>query len=262
MSSIVDTNNPYYDIIIVGAGAAGLTAGYDILNYNNNNGVNDDFAPLTFKILEANPTRIGGRLKKSPKSFSDIPIDLGGEWIHVKSPDILNEIINIEGVTYDGETYPYRPENYVEYWNDDGEDWWCDEKLGRSDSRFYDSTWFDFFNDYIATDLLADDNSGNLIELGCQVTTIDSSGNDSGSNEESRVDVVCGDDEQLLRVAYHLGNRHVALQVGDGWVRIASDDVLAQMVEGLGASVRQISAPFSPEGGAYGDVHHSHHHHD
>ena len=78
------------------------------------------------------------------------------------------------------------------------------------------------------------------------------------SRPEKLLHVVCGDDEQLLRVAYHLGNRHVALQVGDGWVRIASDDVLAQMVEGLGASVQEIEAPFEPETGAYGGHHHSH----
>ena len=39
---------------------------------------------------------------------------------------------------------------------------------------------------------------------------------------------------QLTRIAYHLGNRHVPLQVGQGWLRIANDDVLRQMVEGLG----------------------------
>ncbi len=60
---------------------------------------------------------------------------------------------------------------------------------------------------------------------------------------------------QLTRIAYHLGNRHVPLQVGQGWLRIANDDVLRQMVEGLGGVVVAIEAPFEPEAGAYGSGH-------
>ena len=59
----------------------------------------------------------------------------------------------------------------------------------------------------------------------------------------------------LTRIAYHLGNRHVPLQVGQGWLRIADDYVLKQMVEGLGGLVVAIEAPFEPEGGAYGYDH-------
>jgi len=46
--------------------------------------------------------------------------------------------------------------------------------------------------------------------------------------------------------------------VGEGWVRIADDDVLRQMVEGLGAAVDVMDAPFEPEAGAYGGHHHGH----
>ncbi len=60
---------------------------------------------------------------------------------------------------------------------------------------------------------------------------------------------------QLTRIAYHLGNRHVPLQVGQGWLRIANDYVLRQMVEGLGGVVVAIEAPFEPEAGAYGSGH-------
>ena len=56
----------------------------------------------------------------------------------------------------------------------------------------------------------------------------------------------------LARAAYHLGNRHVALQIGDGWLRIANDHVLRQMLEGLGLVVNALDAPFEPEPGAYG----------
>ncbi|HEY6641129.1 urease accessory protein UreE [Povalibacter sp.] len=61
---------------------------------------------------------------------------------------------------------------------------------------------------------------------------------------------------QLLRAAYHLGNRHIALQIGAGWLRYQNDYVLDDMVRGLGLSVDVELAPFEPEAGAYGA--HSH----
>jgi urease accessory protein len=65
---------------------------------------------------------------------------------------------------------------------------------------------------------------------------------------------------QLLRVAYHLGNRHMPLQVGDGFVRYLRDHVLDEMVRGLGGEVVHELAPFEPEGGAYGGHGHGHGH--
>lgn len=59
----------------------------------------------------------------------------------------------------------------------------------------------------------------------------------------------------LARGAYHLGNRHVAVQLGAGWLRFAADHVLRDMVAGLGLSVSDIIAPFEPESGAYGHGH-------
>lgn len=59
----------------------------------------------------------------------------------------------------------------------------------------------------------------------------------------------------LARAAYHLGNRHVAVQIGDGWLRIQADHVLEHMLEGLGAEVRAVTAPFEPEAGAYAHGH-------
>lgn len=55
----------------------------------------------------------------------------------------------------------------------------------------------------------------------------------------------------LARACYHLGNRHVALQVGAGWLRFQPDHVLEEMVRGLGMEVRHERAPFEPEHGAY-----------
>jgi urease accessory protein len=88
------------------------------------------------------------------------------------------------------------------------------------------------------------------------------------------VSTVHSDDAKMLaRVSYHLGNRHVSLQIGDGWVRYQHDHVLDDMVRGLGLAVGFETAPFEPEGGAYGGHAHGHseehgdelsdkHHHD
>ncbi|MEZ8916765.1 urease accessory protein UreE [Vibrio lentus] len=73
--------------------------------------------------------------------------------------------------------------------------------------------------------------------------------------------VYCEDLLLLTRVAYHLGNRHVPLQVEAGWVRYQHDHVLDEMVEGLGATVTTEKQPFEPEGGAYGGRSGGHHHH-
>jgi urease accessory protein len=61
---------------------------------------------------------------------------------------------------------------------------------------------------------------------------------------------------QLARACYHLGNRHVALQIGTGWLRYQHDHVLDDMLRGFGLEVRVELAPFEPEGGAY--VSHAH----
>lgn len=61
----------------------------------------------------------------------------------------------------------------------------------------------------------------------------------------------------LCRASYHLGNRHVALQIGAGWVRYQHDHVLDEMVRGLGLAVTIEQAPFEPEAGAYGGHSHS-----
>ena len=65
----------------------------------------------------------------------------------------------------------------------------------------------------------------------------------------------------LARAAYHLGNRHVALQLGPGWLRYLHDHVLDGMVRELGLEVVCEQAPFEPEAGAYGGGHHHGHDH-
>ncbi|HSH72296.1 MAG TPA: urease accessory protein UreE [Methylophilaceae bacterium] len=72
-------------------------------------------------------------------------------------------------------------------------------------------------------------------------------------------DVVADTQQALMCAAYHLGNRHVPLQVGDGWLRLEQDHVLKEMLLGLGMKVTEKNAPFEPEAGAYGGGHrHSH----
>ena len=78
---------------------------------------------------------------------------------------------------------------------------------------------------------------------------------------ESLLHVECSSASELARAAYHLGNRHVAVQVGAGFLRIAVDHVLEDMLKQLGAKVSRIVAPFEPEAGAYAGGHeHGHAH--
>lgn len=62
----------------------------------------------------------------------------------------------------------------------------------------------------------------------------------------------------LVRVAWHLGNRHTPAQILPDRLRIRADHVLAEMLHGLGAEVTELSAPFEPESGAYAHGHHGH----
>ncbi|EIJ41791.1 urease accessory protein UreE [Beggiatoa alba B18LD] len=64
----------------------------------------------------------------------------------------------------------------------------------------------------------------------------------------------------LARVCYHLGNRHIALQITSQWLRYQPDHVLDDMLRHFGLNVRVIDAPFEPEGGAYQTGHHHHAH--
>jgi len=76
---------------------------------------------------------------------------------------------------------------------------------------------------------------------------------------EKVMHVTCANQFELTRAAYHLGNRHVPVQIGGGFLRIATDHVLRDMLFGLGAKVEELEAPFEPESGAYGG---GHRHHD
>jgi urease accessory protein len=94
---------------------------------------------------------------------------------------------------------------------------------------------------------------------------------------EPLLEIRGADPLHLVRVAWHLGNRHLPTQIMPKGLRIRRDHVIEAMVKGLGARIIEIEAPFDPEGGAYaqpahdhaahdhGDHHHHddhHHHHD
>lgn len=80
---------------------------------------------------------------------------------------------------------------------------------------------------------------------------------------EPVVDIRCPTPQALARIAWHLGNRHLPTEIGEGFLRIRPDHVIEEMLAGLGASVDRRTAPFQPEGGAYAGAAaaHGHHHH-
>ncbi|HID02417.1 MAG TPA: urease accessory protein UreE [Desulfobacterales bacterium] len=73
--------------------------------------------------------------------------------------------------------------------------------------------------------------------------------------------VFCENSLQLSRLCYHLGNRHVDLQISSDHLCYPHDHVLDEMIMGLGFSPVKLEAPFEPETGAYSDGGHCHSHH-
>lgn len=80
--------------------------------------------------------------------------------------------------------------------------------------------------------------------------------------DQSVLKVTATTSQALTRAAYHLGNRHVPLEIGDGWLKLEADSVLQDMLLGLGVMVESLQAPFEPESGAYASTGGHHHHHD
>jgi len=80
------------------------------------------------------------------------------------------------------------------------------------------------------------------------------------SAPEELLEARSNNSRELTRAAYHLGNRHVAVEVGgdaaSDWIRIQADHVLETMLIGPGTQVHKLSAPIEPEAGAYAPGHH------
>jgi urease accessory protein len=116
----------------------------------------------------------------------------------------------------------------------------------------------------LRTRLLTGEEVGLFMERG----TVLRGGDKLAANDGTIIEVVAApemlmeattDDPLLLaKATYHLGNRHVAVQLLPGRLRFAADHVLGEMVRGLGLPVAEIEAPFEPESGAYGAHPHGH----
>jgi urease accessory protein len=82
---------------------------------------------------------------------------------------------------------------------------------------------------------------------------------------EALIEVRGGDLAALARIAWHLGDRHIAAELLPNRIRARRDPTVEKLLASLGAKVTVIDAPFEPEGGAYVPAHHAHdhnHHHD
>ena len=96
---------------------------------------------------------------------------------------------------------------------------------------------------------------GRLLRGGDRVTLEDGRALEIVAADEPLNEAATDDPLALAKAAYHLGNRHVALQVMEGRLRFLADHVLAEMVARLGLTVTALVAPFEPEAGAYGHSH-------
>ena len=79
---------------------------------------------------------------------------------------------------------------------------------------------------------------------------------------EPVVEVRHQDPDQRMRLAWHLGNRHLPTEISSGILYIRPDHVIEDMLQHLGADLQKVWAPFQPEGGAYGGHGHQHAHDD
>ena len=79
---------------------------------------------------------------------------------------------------------------------------------------------------------------------------------------EPLAEIRCKDAIALARIAWHLGNRHLPVELTRRALRIRRDHVIEDMARGLGAEVVAIEGPFNPEGGAYAGPAHGGHEHD
>ena len=99
---------------------------------------------------------------------------------------------------------------------------------------------------------------GEILRGGDLVTASDGRVIEIVAEKEKLLHIECASPRALAQAAYHLGNRHVPVEVGAGFLRIAEDHVLEEMVKKLGAKVKRLEAPFEPEAGAYAGGHHRH----
>ncbi|MEM1259802.1 MAG: FAD-dependent oxidoreductase [Bacteroidota bacterium] len=145
-------------VLILGAGAAGMATGYLLQQLG-----------IAYQILEAD-TSYGGRFRTNT-TFTDFPIPLGAEWLHV-SKDELPAIVNDTAVEIDTVLLPYSENDTSGYYSN-GQ--LTVQKVGSAvnddqDKKFIGSSWFDFFETHIVP------NIKNQMRFNTQITSIDYSG--------------------------------------------------------------------------------------
>ncbi|WP_170335984.1 flavin monoamine oxidase family protein [Ruegeria arenilitoris] len=143
-------------VIVVGAGAAGLTAAYHLVN-----------AGIGVQVLEAS-NRWGGRIRRL-SNFAEVPLDLGAEWIH-DDPTILGDIIGQGSDSLGVRTLEYRPETY-QFWHNGRLRDFDLLRHAYAEVKFFDTTWYGFFERFVVEGIK--DN----IRLNTRVTYIDLDGN-------------------------------------------------------------------------------------
>ncbi|WP_281612636.1 FAD-dependent oxidoreductase [Flammeovirga sp. SubArs3] len=123
-------------VIIIGAGPAGMSTAYLFAQQG-----------IDFKILEAAPT-YGGRIKHNT-AFTDFPIPLGAEWIHVDT-SILSDAVNDPSVNITTQTKGYQGSDTVGYYDGNYATFSLASTFGdHEDKKFINSSWLDFFETYI-----------------------------------------------------------------------------------------------------------------
>lgn len=123
-------------VIVVGAGAAGLTAAYHLVR-----------SGVDVVVLEASG-RWGGRVMRS-SGFASVPLDLGAEWIH-DDPTILGEMIGMGSDTLGIETLEYRPDTY-KFWHKGRLRDFNLLRHAYAEVKFVKTTWYGFFERFVHT---------------------------------------------------------------------------------------------------------------
>lgn len=145
-------------VLVIGAGAAGMATGYLLQQLG-----------IEYQILEAD-TSYGGRFRTND-SFTDFPIPLGAEWLHVSEAE-LPAIVNNETIEIDTVLLPYSEKDTSDYYSN-GQ--LTIQEVGSAvnddqDKKFIGSSWFDFFETYIVPSIR------NKMQFNTQITSIDHRG--------------------------------------------------------------------------------------
>ncbi|MEO1711915.1 MAG: FAD-dependent oxidoreductase [Bacteroidota bacterium] len=144
----IDPTSSSEQVIIIGAGPAGMTAAY-LLNQQG----------IEAPILEANST-YGGRIRRN-LDFADFPIPLGAEWLHVER-GIFDEIVNDSSVNVDIATTPYDLENDVALY--EGNEVSVEDIGFTVDQKFISSSWLDFFDEYVVPTISGQFNFNQVVQ--------------------------------------------------------------------------------------------------